>query len=133
MEQKNETTPEIYFPKTEDQTGVLRLLGIIGGMVLLVFILLAIFTKKEEVVDNPYIKNQIDSLARVNKALQDKQNEMDINSRKYEDALLDLDFKVQTINQKKSIIREYYHEKIIQPAQYTPQQIDSFFKNRYNY
>ncbi len=44
-----------------------------------------------------------------------------------------IDNQVDNIKEKTTIIREYYHEIGQQAAQYTPTQVDSFFKARYNY
>lgn len=124
---------EIYFPNNKKPDPI-KIIGIISGVALLIFIIASLAIKKPEVPqDNSFIKAQIDSLAKANAALRDKQIALDSTSKKYEDAILDLDWKVQNVGEKKTIIREYYHEKTQQPKKYTPKQVDSFFKDRYNY
>lgn len=132
MEQ--ETKSEIYFPSLEKGPSNKTLL-IILGVVLVIILAVVIFTnlpaKKEESTE--FIKKQVDSLAKANAELQVKHAALDSTSKIYQDALLDLDWKVQNVGHDKTIIREYYREKVKQPANYTPKQVDSFFKKRYNY
>lgn len=132
MEQ--ETKPEIYFPSLEKGPSNKTLL-IILGVVLVIILAVVIFTnlpaRKEEPTE--FIKKQVDSLAKANAELQAKQAALDSTSRVYQDALIDLDWKVQNVGEKKTIIREYYRDKVKEPANYTPKQVDSFFKKRYNY
>jgi uncharacterized protein YxeA len=132
MEQQ--TKSEIYFPSLEKGPSNKTLL-IILGMVLVIILAVVIFTnlpaKKEESTE--FIKKQVDSLAKANAELQVKHAALDSTSKIYQDALLDLDWKVHNIGRDKTIIREYYREKVKQPANYTPKQVDSFFKKRYNY
>jgi len=135
MEETTETTtqaPEIYFPDLKSES-FWRPLLIIAGILFLLFIVISISIKKDKIVENPYLKAQIDSLAKANADLQSKQAKLDSASKTYENAILDLDWKVQNVGEKKTIIREYYHEKVTLPVKYTPKQVDSFFKKRYNY
>ncbi len=137
MEQTTETTteapkPEIYFPELE-KPSLVRPLLILAGILLLSFIMISIATKKEKHVDDPYIKAQIDSLAKANDSLRIRQAQLDSVSAEYQIQIDDLDWKVQNVGEKKTIIREYYHEKVKEPAGYSPKQVDSFFKKRYNY
>lgn len=137
MEETTETTtqapkPEIYFPELE-KPSLIRPLLIIAGILLLSFIVISISTKKEVISENPYIKAQIDSLAKANDSLRAKQARLDSVSAEYQVKIDDLDWKVQNVGEKKTIIREYYHEKVKEPIKYNPKQLDSFFKKRYNY
>jgi len=131
-----ETQPIVEQPakKSKNILETVKVISIIAGVLVLLFILLVIFTKKPEMKeDNIYIKGQIDSLSKVNQTLKAKQDSMEDLSRKYEDAILDLDYRIQNVGESKTIIREVYHDKIKQPAKYTPKQLDGFFKKRYNY
>lgn len=137
MEETTETTtqapkPEIYFPDFEKSSPV-RPLIMVAGILLLLFIVISISIKKDNIVESPYIKAQIDSLAKANDSLRIRQAKLDSMSAEYQVQIDDLDWKVQNVGEKKTIIREYYHEKVKEPAGYTPKQVDSFFKNRYNY
>jgi hypothetical protein len=134
MEENKEPMPDIYFPKLEggpSNKTILIIIGIILAIILGVIIFTKIPSKKAEPTE--FIKQQVDSLAKANAELQAKHAKLDSASRVYEDALLDLDWKVQNVGEKKTIIREYYRDKVKEPANYTPKQVDSFFKKRYNY
>lgn len=79
------------------------------------------------------IKATIDSLTAVNKQLLEKQKRIDSTIAIYQTEIDQLDFQVGNIKEKTTIVREYYHEIGQQAGKYTPTQIDSFFKSRYNY
>ena len=79
------------------------------------------------------IKATIDSLINVNKQLLEKQKQIDSTIAVYETKVNEIDFQIDNIKEKTTIVREYYHEVGQQAGKYTPTQIDSFFKARYNY
>jgi len=79
------------------------------------------------------IKAQIDSLNAVNKQLTERQKQIDSTIADYKEEVNQIDNKVNNIKEKTTIVREYYREVGQQATQYTPTQIDSFFKSRYNY
>jgi len=79
------------------------------------------------------IKATIDSLTDVNKQLLEKQKQIDSTIKVYETEISQIDSRVDNIKEKTTIVREYYHEVGQQVGKYTPTQIDSFFKARYNY
>jgi len=79
------------------------------------------------------IKAQIDSLNAVNKQLIERQKQIDSTIAVYETEINQIDFQVDNIKEKTTIVREYYHEVGQQATQYNPTQVDSFFKSRYNY
>jgi hypothetical protein len=79
------------------------------------------------------IKATIDSLTNVNKQLLEKQKQIDSTIAIYETKINEVDFQIDNIKEKTTIVREYYHEVGQQVGKYTPTQIDSFFKVRYNY
>jgi hypothetical protein len=79
------------------------------------------------------IKAQIDSLNAVNKQLIERQKQIDSTIKVYEAEVEQVDFQIDNIKEKTTIIREYYHEVGQQASQYNPTQVDSFFKARYNY
>jgi hypothetical protein len=134
MEQEKEPMPDIYFPsldKGPSNKTLLIILGVVIAIIAGVLIFTKVPAKKEEPTE--FIKKQVDSLAKANAELQVKHAALDSTSRVYQDALIDLDWKVQNVGHDKTIIREYYREKVKEPAKYTPKQVDSFFKKRYNY
>lgn len=78
-------------------------------------------------------KAAIDSLTSVNKALLEKQKQIDSTIKVYQEKVAQVDFQINNIKEKTTIVREYYREVGQQASKYTPTQIDSFFKVRYNY
>jgi hypothetical protein len=105
-------------------------LYIIGGLLVL-FGLLWITTRKPQIPAD--IKATIDSLINVNKQLIEHQKQIDSTIDAYKAEVKQVDNQIDHIKEKTTIIREYYHEVSQQTEQYTPTQIDSFFKDRYKY
>lgn len=102
----------------------------IGGVIFLYLFILLVTSKQGMPAD---IKATIDSLTAVNKQLIEHQQQIDSTINAYEEEVDQIDFQVDNIKEKTTIVREYYHEVGQQAAQYTPTQVDSFFKTRYNY
>ena len=105
-------------------------LYIIGGLLVL-FGLLWITTRKPQMPAD--VKATIDSLTNINKQLIEHQKQIDSTIDAYKAEVKQVDNQIDHIKEKTTIIREYYHEVSQQTEQYTPTQIDSFFKNRYQY
>ena len=78
-------------------------------------------------------KAVIDSLTNANKQLIEHQKQIDSTIAVYEKEVNQIDFQVDHIKEKTTIVREFYHEASQAAEQYTPTQVDSFFKARYNY
>ena len=102
----------------------------IGGVIFL-YLFILLVTSKQGMPAN--IKATIDSLTAVNKQLIEHQQQIDSTINAYEAEVDQIDFQVDTIKETTTIIREYYHEVGQQAEQYTPTQVDSFFKARYGY
>jgi len=102
----------------------------IGGVIFLYLFILFVTSKQGMPAD---IKATIDSLTAVNKQLIEHQQQIDSTINAYEAEVDQIDFQVDNIKEKTTIIREYYHEVGQQAEQYTPTQVDSFFKARYGY
>jgi chromosome segregation ATPase len=79
------------------------------------------------------IKASIDSLTAANKKLIESQQHMNNAINSYELKLNTLDSQIDNIKNKTIIINKYYNDLGQQVDQYVPNQIDSFFKQRYNY
>jgi predicted nucleic-acid-binding protein len=103
---------------------------IIGGLLVL-FGLLWVTTRQPKMPAD--IKATIDSLINVNKQLIEHQKQIDSTIAIYETEINQIDNQVDNIKEKTTIVREYYHEVGQQAGKYTPTQVDSFFKARYNY
>jgi len=102
---------------------------IVGLFVLYGIIWLA--TRKPQIPAD--IKATIDSLTNVNKQLIEHQKQIDSTIHVYEAEVKQVDYQIDNIKEKTTIIKEYYHEVSQQVNNYTPTELDSFFKARYNY
>jgi len=79
------------------------------------------------------IKATIDSLTNVNKQLIEHQKQIDSTIHVYETEVKQVDYQIDNIKEKTTIIKEYYHEISQQVDNYTSTELDLFFKSRYNY
>jgi len=78
-------------------------------------------------------KDAIDALTKANKELVEHQKQLDSTIQVYENEVKQVDNQIDNIKEKTTIIKEYYHEQSVAASNYTPTQVDSFFKARYNY
>jgi biopolymer transport protein ExbB/TolQ len=128
---------QIYFPKHESSNNSNKwkiiIVSAIALAILILFSFISVFTKKEKMREQEYIKAQIDSINKVNLELKAKQDSLAESSKKFEDVIIKLDWKLQNVGENKTIIKEYYHEKKEKTKKYTPGQLDKFFKERYKY
>lgn len=106
------------------------ILYIIGGL-LAIYLMIYFFTPKQEIPTE--YKQALDSLTEVNKVLIEKQQELETAIENYELVLRSLDSEVKILEDKKTEINNYYGEAGKKVIKYTPTQVDSFFKARYNY
>jgi hypothetical protein len=51
----------------------------------------------------------------------------------YNQKITEIDEDIDRVKNQKTIIKEYYHEKINSVDKLTVSELDSFFANRYNY
>jgi hypothetical protein len=79
------------------------------------------------------IKTSLDSLIAINKKLIESQQHMDSTIAAYEFKLNTLDSQINNIENKTIIINKYYNNLGQQIDRYVPNQVDSFFHQRYNY
>lgn len=107
-----------------------QILYIIGGVLLLYGIIWITTSRPQMPVE---YKRTIDSLTNLNRALVERQNKIDSVIELYETKVDQVDFQIDNIKEKTTIVREYYHEVGQQAGKYTPTQVDSFFKARYEY
>ena len=103
---------------------------VIVGLFLL-YGIIWIATRKPQMPAN--IKATIDSLTNVNKQLIEHQKQIDSTIHVYEAEVKQVDYQIDNIKEKTTIIKEYYHEVSQQVNNYTSTELDSFFKARYNY
>jgi hypothetical protein len=106
------------------------ILYVIVGLFLL-YGIIWIATRKPQIPAD--IKATIDSLTNVNKQLIEHQKQIDSTIHVYEAKVKQVDHQINNVKEKTTIIKEYYHEQIQQVNNYTPTELDSFFKAKYNY
>ena len=79
------------------------------------------------------LKASIDSLTLANKKLMESQQHMDSAIVAYEAEVEQIDNHINNIKNQTTVVNKYYSDLGQQVDQYQPTQIDSFFKQRYNY
>jgi hypothetical protein len=104
-------------------------LGIIGLIVMYYMILL--LTPKPQMPTED--KAKIDALTQANIAIEKRQDSLDNLISTYQTKIDSINIELGSVKEKTTIIREYYHEVGQKVDKFTPSQIDSFFKIRYNY
>lgn len=104
-------------------------LGIIGLTVMYYMILL--LTPKPQIPTED--KAKIDALTQANIAIEKRQDSLDNLIGIYQTKIDSIDTELGKVKEKTTIIREYYREVGQKVDKFTPSQIDSFFKARYNY
>lgn len=103
---------------------------VIVGLFLL-YGIIWITTRKPQIPAD--LQATIDSLTNANKELEMHQKQIDSTIHVYETEVKQVDYQIDNIKEKTTIIKEYYHEQSQQVNTYTPTELDSFFKTRYNY
>jgi uncharacterized coiled-coil DUF342 family protein len=79
------------------------------------------------------MKATIDSLTKANAAYQEKQNALSESIDSFKTQVNKVDFEIDNIKEKTTVVKEYHHEIIEKVDHYDPTEIESFFKQRYNY
>ena len=100
------------------------------GIIVLYFAIQLLTTNREISSD---FKAQLDSLQKVTVTLQKKQKSYDSTISIEEEKIKELDYQIDHVKEKTTIIKEYYHEQSKAADSYTPTQLDSFFAKRYGY
>jgi hypothetical protein len=83
-------------------------------------------------IDKEYL-NKIDSLNTHISTLEKKQDSLNQDIKSYKTQITEVDDHIQTIKNQKTVVKEYYHEKIISVDGFSRSDIDTFFANRYGY
>ncbi len=105
-------------------------LYIIGGLIAM-YLMIYVFTPKQEIPLE--YKHALDSLNRANAELIAKQKQIDSVISSYQSQINDLDYAIGNIQTKKTEIHNHYQVLGDKVGKFTPTQVDSFFKARYNY
>ena len=109
-----------------------KILYVIGGLILLYYTI-RLATCKEKFQENKELLNKIDSINKATILLQEEQKKLGERDSIFNENIVHIDDKIGQVGEKKTIIREYYHDQSTKVKHYTPTQTDSFFKSRYNY
>lgn len=99
----------------------------------IIFIILYFITCKNVNTVTIDINNKIDSINIISKNLETKQKQFDSLILLENFKINKLDSEIDGVTNKTTIIKEYYHEKIIDINRYSTTQLDSFFSKRYGY
>lgn len=105
-------------------------LYVVGGLILM-YLMIYVFTPKPQLPLE--YKHALDSLNRANAELIIKQKQIDSAIASYQSQIHDLDYAIGNIQVKKTEIHNHYHVLGDKIGKYTPTQVDSFFRSRYNY
>ena len=128
-EEKN----DIYFPKFESDKSLIKALAIAVGCAIVVIGVLFLVVKKDKIEMNPYIQQEIDSLQKVNAELQRKQIVLDSITKTYDSQLDSLDVRIDSVIINKKAVQKFHHIQIQKAREATPNQVEDFFRDRYNY
>ena len=105
-------------------------LYIVSGLVA-IYLMIYVFTPKPELPLE--YKHALDSLNRANAELVTKQKQIDSTIASYQSQIYDLDYAIGNIQTKKTEVHNHYQVLGDKVGKFTPTQVDSFFKARYNY
>ena len=107
------------------------LYGLVG--LILVYIFLPELFPAKEYKPNQTLVNRIDSLEQKNKELEFYIMQFDSLQYEFDQQIIELNTRIDNSKGKTTIIREVYKDKGNTVRKFTPSQVDSFFKDRYNY
>lgn len=102
----------------------------IASLVALYFLIL-LLTRKPQIPTE--VKEELKTLQHLTDSLQQNQKKYEALIKDQEAVISNLDFRLENIKEKTVIVKEYYHEQSQAVGNYTPSQVDSFFKARYQY
>jgi len=120
-----------YSSTIEKKLSILKIIQYIAVVIVILYFLIQLLTIKREIsVD---FKNKLDSLQKVTVTLQKQQKSYDSMISSEEQKIKELDYQIDNIKEKTTVIKEYYHEQSKAADSYTPTQLDSFFSKRYGY
>jgi hypothetical protein len=110
---------------------IIKIIQYIAVVIVILYLLIQLLTTKREISSD--FKAQLDSLQKVTVALQKQQKSYDSTISIEQEKIKELDYQIDHIKEKTTIIKEYYHEQSKAADSYTPTQLDSFFAKRYGY
>jgi len=110
---------------------IVKTIAYIALGIIVVYLLIQIFTPKPKMPSE--IKDKLESLTKVTDSLQKKIKQHDLDILSQEKSIDSVDNEIAKTKEKTTIIKKYYYEKSNVVNSYTPNQLDSFFANRYGY
>jgi hypothetical protein len=110
---------------------IIKIMQYIAVVIVILYFVIQLLTTKREISSD--FKAQLDSLQKVTVALQKQQKSYDSTISLEEEKIKELDYQIDHVKEKTTIIKEYYHEQSKAADSYTPTQLDSFFAKRYGY
>jgi len=110
---------------------IIKIMQYIAVVIVILYLSIQLLTTKREISSD--FKAQLDSLQKVTVALQKQQKSYDSVIYSEEEKIKELDYQIDNVKEKTTIIKEYYHEQSKAADSYTPTQLDSFFSKRYGY
>ena len=117
-----------FFKKNQN---IIALFLIIVGILLLMYVMIRLFTPKAQIPAE--YKLELDILNKANEDLAAKQKQIDSIIAVYKHQIDSVDITIKGLDVKKTEVNNYYQVLSNQVNKYSPTQIDSFFKIRYNY
>jgi biopolymer transport protein ExbB/TolQ len=120
-----------YIPTAEKKLAIFKIIQYIAVVIVLLYFAIQLLTTNKEISSN--FKAQLDSLQKVTVALQKQQKSYDSTLLIEQEKIKELDYQIDNVKEKTTIIKEYYHEQSKAADSYTPTQLDSFFAKRYGY
>lgn len=132
---RKKVTPPVKIPfisnlwekyNLEIKAGFITLFVILG-----LYLMIIVFTPKSHIPSE--YKILIDSLTKSNNTIIQQQKSIDSNINIYQNKIDGVDVKIDNIHDKTTIINKYYYDKGVKIDNFNSIQIDSFFRNRYNY
>ena len=104
------------------------------GIILGIVILVNIFTPKITLPqDTESYQKKLDDLEANNLQLIKKQIELDSAAADYELRISNIETRLEDVGQSKIIIQKIYNDRITKSKTSSPSDLDTFFKQRYNY
>jgi hypothetical protein len=102
-------------------------------VLVLAYIFLPEFFPAKEYKPDQTLVNRIDSLEQKNKELEFYIMQFDSLQFEFDQQIIELNTRIDNNKGKTTIIREVYKDKGNSARKFTPSQVDSFFKDRYNF
>lgn len=110
---------------------IVKIIQYIAIVIIILYFAIQLLTVKREISSD--FKAQLDSLQKVTVTLQKQQKSYDSTLLVEQEKIKELDYQIDHVKEKTTIIKEYYHEQSKAADSYTPTQLDSFFAKRYGY